>query len=161
MLIFLRPLFLHSHFDDCPRNGYQRLLLDRCFDILLQAASHMLHEILLLLLYQEKSVWMPSADKQILQGATVPLHCEFSMNYFTVYLTGGSSFRCSDILQKLPVRDAAGQRRLKAVSVQPSAGPANPRARRPAVHNRLSFPGIPAGRFPRLSSLDTVTACSG
>ena len=43
-------LFLHSYCDDCPRNGYQRLLLDRCFDIFLQAASHMLHEILLLLL---------------------------------------------------------------------------------------------------------------
>ena len=42
---------------------------------------------------------MPSADKQILQGATVPLHCEFSMNYFTVYLTGGSSHPDFDALK--------------------------------------------------------------
>ena len=62
-------LFLHAYFDDCPRNGYQRLLLDRCFDIFLQAASYMLHEILLLLLPRglwpfwnevpALSIWLP------------------------------------------------------------------------------------------------------
>ena len=44
---------------------------------------------------------MPSANKQILQGATVPLHCEFSMNYFTVYLTGGSSLSALKMYQEI------------------------------------------------------------
>ena len=61
-------LFLHSYFDDCLCNGYQRLRLDRCFDIFLQAASHILHETLLLLprglwpLWHEVpalSIWLP------------------------------------------------------------------------------------------------------